>query len=105
MRERKPTVLPPKRTAATGGTREQGGLIVGLDGRSYPPAVEEELNRLSHLVFNNANGQQLLEYLKNITINATFDHTVPNDTLRHVEGQRFIVGVLVRRAKQGAREK
>lgn len=101
---RKAGPLPGVRQAVSGAVRQAADHVVGPDGRTYPKAVDDELNRLAHHLFSTYEGNRFLDYLKNITINATFDHTVSNDTLRHMEGQRFIVGVLVARSKVGGRE-
>lgn len=96
--------MPGVRASVAGGQRQQAVTVRGVDGRDYSPAVEEKLNRLAHLVLNNPNGQEFLAYLKSITINSPFDHNVTDQQLRHHEGQRFIVGVLINRAREGAKE-
>lgn len=96
--------MPEVRASVAGHLRQQADQLLSVDGRYYSRETEDELNRLAHLVLNTDNGRRFMDYLKNITLNAPFDHSVSNDTLRHMEGQRFLVGVLVTRARKGAEE-
>ena len=47
------------------------------------------------------NGQKLMNYLKSITIEAVAGSEVSDATLRHLEGQRYMVGLIQRRINKG----
>ena len=73
-----------------------------VDGRVYTPETETELNRLAFLCLGGENGQRFMGYLKGITLNAPYAGDVSNDALRHMEGQRWLVGMLANRIVKGA---
>ena len=43
-----------------------------------------------------------MQYLKSITIDIANGPNISNDELRHLEGQRFVVGLLSSRANHGS---
>ncbi len=75
--------------------------LVGLDNYTRPAEQETELNSLFLNVFNTKNGQKLMNYLKSITIEAVAGSEVSDATLRHLEGQRYMVGLIQRRINKG----
>lgn len=66
---------------------------------------DDEIYALAVTVFGTPSGQAILQHLKSITINRVFDGDVSNDVLRHMEGQRFIVGLLEAFITQGHKVK
>jgi len=81
---------------------QRGNSVSGLDGRRYTPEVEAELNLLATRVLGTHDGQRLLNYLRGITMNVAFENDVTPTALMHMEGQRWLVGLLVKRAQAGA---
>ncbi len=75
--------------------------LVGLDNYTRPAEQETELNSLFLNVLNTKNGQKLMHYLKSITIEAVAGSEVSDATLRHLEGQRYMVGLIQRRINKG----
>jgi hypothetical protein len=89
------------RARVQGGLREQIQRPQSLDGREYKPEMEEELNKLFWRVFKEDDGQKILSYLKNLTINVSFDHTITPEQLLHFEGRRWIVSLMLKRFQTG----
>ena len=56
-------------------------------------------------LFNTVSGKQVLKYLKSLTIEAVAGPNISNEELRHLEGQRFVVGLIQRRINKGASQK
>ena len=72
-----------------------------IDGRLYTGTVDDDLNRLCAQVLGTPDGQRLLNYLRNLTMNVAFDADVSPNALMHKEGQRWLVGLLVQRTAKG----
>ena len=79
--------------------------LVGLDNYTRPAEQETELNSLFLNVLNTKNGQKLMNYLKSITIEAVAGSEVSDATLRNLEGQRYMVGLIQRRINKGKSQK
>ena len=75
--------------------------LVGLDNFKRNPDEETRLNDLLQSVFKQPNGKEVLEYLKSITIEAVAGSEITDATLRHLEGQRYLVGLIQRRTNKG----
>lgn len=75
--------------------------LVGLDNFTRNPDEETRLNDLFQSVFKQPNGKEILKYLKSITIEAVTGGEVTDGTLRHLEGQRYLVGLIQRRTNKG----
>jgi len=73
----------------------------GLDGRFYTPEIEDGLNTLVARVLGTPDGERLLAYLRNLTLNFAFEADVSPNTLMHKEGQRWLVGMLLQRLHKG----
>ncbi len=73
----------------------------GIDGIVRSEENEAKLNSLFAAVFSGADGEQVLAHLKKITINRINGPEVTNDVLRHVEGQRHLVGLIDARVRAG----
>jgi hypothetical protein len=68
-----------------------------IDGFRRTPEKEKEINQLVGHALGDAAGEALLDYLKSITINAVCGPEIAERALFHLEGQRFIVSVLMNR--------
>ena len=77
---------------------------MGLDGLVRPESKEDELNRLCASVFSQENGEALLTYLRSITIERIGGPGIDDCALRHLEGQRYLVGILEQRIALGRKE-
>jgi hypothetical protein len=75
----------------------------GLDGRVYPEDVEHELNLLAARVLGTPDGIRFTNYLRGITMNVAFLGDVAPQELMHMEGQRWLVGLMLSRVKAGNR--
>jgi hypothetical protein len=89
------------RTTPRAITRSSGKK--GLDGRVYPAEVEDELNRLAARVLGTPDGIRFTNYLRGITMNVAFLGDVSPQELMHMEGQRWLVGLMLSRVKAGNR--
>ena len=84
--------------------RQAAGRRMGPDGIVRKAEDEEELDRLAAFTFKEAAAQKFLSYLKSITINNTLGPGASNEELRHLEGQRNLVGIIERRIDNGRRQ-
>tara|TARA_Y100000590_G_scaffold470386_1_gene664391 strand:- start:9966 stop:10250 length:285 start_codon:yes stop_codon:yes gene_type:complete len=84
---------------------EQNKPLIGLDNYTRSPAEEERLNMVFVETFNTASGKEVLKSLRAITLESVAGGEVSNETLRHLEGQRYLVGLIQRRINKGASQK
>jgi len=78
---------------------------VSLDGFHRPEDHDEQISLTISSLFNTASGKEVLRYLRSITIEAVTGGGVSDAELRHLEGQRYLVGVIERRIKHAERIK
>ena len=78
---------------------------IGIDGiqRSTDEDLKISLN-VAH-IFNTPTGNEVLRYLRTITIEMVNGPNVSTEELRHVEGQRYIVGLIEQRIAHAHRSK
>ena len=83
------------------GSISKNLLSSHLDG--FPRGTEDEQNISLNFVslFSSPAGKEVLKYLRSVTIEAVHGSAVTNDTLRHAEGSRYIVGLIERRIQHG----
>ena len=70
--------------------------------------TQEEDNIISSNVlatFKSPSGKETLKYLRSITIEAVAGPNISDGELRHMEGQRYIVGLISRRMNHGEKVK
>jgi hypothetical protein len=72
-------------------------LLAGADGYFRTDNQEGILNEAVALCLAGPAGEKLMNYLKSITLNAVCGPNVNTNQLLHLEGQRFIVHVLLKR--------
>ncbi len=76
---------------------------LGVDG--FPRSKEEDdiisQNVLS--LFKTPNGLEVLKYLKSVTIEAVSGANISDAELRHLEGQRYIIALIVKRINHAQR--
>jgi hypothetical protein len=79
-------------------------LELGPDGIRRPESVERRLNAVMVAVFSGAEGQEVLDYLRAITLHRVNGPEVSTDALRHHEGMRFLFQVVAARIERGLRQ-
>jgi len=84
---------------------EQNKPLIGLDNYTRSPAEEEKLNMVFVETFNTASGKEVLKSLRAITLEAVAGGEISDEALRHLEGQRYLVGLIQRRINKGASQK
>jgi len=76
---------------------------LGVDG--FPRSKDED-NIISQNVlslFKTPNGLEVLKYLKSVTIEAVSGANISDAELRHLEGQRYIIALIVKRINHAQR--
>lgn len=76
-------------------------MLIGLDTMKRKPADEENLNTLFYKMFTTSGGSEVLKYLKSLTLEAVAGPEISDTQLRHLEGQRYLVGLIQRRVNKG----
>ena len=82
-------------------TEKKPNILIGLDNIQRKPQDEENLNTLFYKMFTTTGGSEVLKYLKSLTIDAVAGPEISNESLRHLEGQRYLVGLIQRRTNKG----
>jgi hypothetical protein len=67
---------------------------LGVDGIQRPHQKDKEISLNVAEVFNTPAGKAVLKYLRSITIEMVNGPNVTTEELRHLEGQRYIVGLI-----------
>lgn len=75
--------------------------VKGPDGLLYTSDMETRLNRLAFAVFDSDHGAQLLNYLRNITLHRVLGPEATDGEIRHLEGARWLVSVIISRMNNG----
>lgn len=78
-------------------------LVLGIDGRKRPRELEEKISDLCLSAFTTPAGEQVLQYLKNITLMAPAPSGVRSEDLHALEGARRLVAMLLQRIEHGKR--
>ena len=78
---------------------------LGVDGYPRPKQKDEEISKVIDSVFKTPNGKEMLQYLRSITIDAVSGPNISDIELRHLEGQRYLVALLVKRINHAMRLK
>lgn len=78
--------------------------VKSVDGRSYTPQVEADLNSKANALFSQGIGKNFLQYLENITTNQVHGAGLGIESLAHYEGQRWIVAMIKARAEMGRKQ-
>ena len=76
-------------------------MLIGLDNMQRKPKDEENLNTLFYKLFTTTGGSEVLKYLKSLSIEAVAGPEISDQSLRHLEGQRYLVGLIQRRVNKG----
>ena len=79
--------------------------FISLDGFSRNKDADDRISMDMAALFATPSGQSTLKYLRSITIEAVNGPNVTDAELRHMEGQRYLVGLLERRIQHGHKVK
>jgi hypothetical protein len=72
---------------------------LGIDNFPRAKQNDEKISKDIRALFRTPNGQEVLKYLRSITIEAVTGPAASDAELRHLEGQRYLVGLIERRIK------
>jgi hypothetical protein len=75
-------------------------LELGPDGLSRSTAEQRRINEVLATAFKGDLGKQAMDYLRSISIERVCGPAASDAELRHLEGMRFIVGVISQRIAQ-----
>lgn len=78
---------------------------IGIDGIQRKADADLEVSQNVAEVLNSPTGAAVLRYLRSITIEMVNGPNVTTEELRHIEGQRYIVGLLEQRIAHAHRSK
>jgi len=76
---------------------------LGVDGYPRSKDEDERISKNIMSLFNTPNGIEVLKYLKSVTIEAVSGANISDAELRHLEGQRYLVALMVKRINHAQR--
>ena len=78
---------------------------IGVDGYQRGSETDVEISQNVAQIFNSPTGKEVLRYLRSVTIEMVNGPNVTTEELRHIEGQRYIVGLIEQRIAHAHRSK
>jgi len=78
---------------------------IGLDGIQRSSDKDVQVSQNIAEIFNTPTGKEVLRYLRSITIEMVNGPNVTTEELRHIEGQRYVVGLIEQRIAHSHRSK
>ncbi len=78
---------------------------IGRDGFQRSAEKDVEISKNIAEIFSTPTGKEVLSYLRSVTIEMVHGPNVTTEELRHVEGQRYIVGLIEQRISHAHRSK
>lgn len=78
---------------------------IGLDSFTRPHQEDVKISQNIAEIFSSPTGKEVLRYLRSVTIEMVCGPNISTDELRHLEGQRYIVGLIERRIDHAHRSK
>lgn len=78
---------------------------IGVDGYQRGSETDSEISQNVAQIFNSPTGKEVLRYLRSVTIEMVNGPNVTTEELRHIEGQRYIVGLIEQRIAHAHRSK
>ena len=78
---------------------------IGIDGLQRKSDFDIQISQNVAQIFSSPTGKEVLRYLRSITIEMVHGPNVTTEELRHVEGQRYIVGLIEQRIAHAHRSK
>lgn len=83
----------------------KGKVNIGIDGIQRNAEADTVISQNIAQVFSSPTGAEVLKYLRSITIEMVNGPNVTTDELRHIEGQRYLVGLIEQRIAHAHRSK
>lgn len=80
---------------------QEKNRLIGLDNIERDALDEQQLNDSFAVAFSSPTGLKVLEYLRSISIETVGGPNIDQQHLMHLEGQRYIVGLIQRRINKG----
>ena len=80
-------------------------INIGIDGYQRKSDDDVIVSKNVAKIFESPTGKEVLRYLRSITIDMVNGPNVTTEELRHLEGQRYIVGLIEQRIAHGHRSK
>lgn len=78
---------------------------IGIDGLQRKQEADIEVSMNIAEIFGTPTGKEVLRYLRSITIEMVNGPNVTTEELRHLEGQRYLVGLIEQRISHAHRSK
>ncbi len=78
---------------------------IGLDGIQRESDKDKQISQNVAEVLSSPTGKEVLRYLRSITIEMVNGPNVTTEELRHIEGQRYVVGLLGQRLAHAHKRK
>lgn len=78
---------------------------IGLDGIQRASDKDVEISKNIAQIFSTPTGKEVLRYLRSVTIEMVNGPSVSTEELRHLEGQRYLVGLIEQRIQHAHRSK
>ena len=78
---------------------------IGIDGIQRTSEKDAEVSHNIAQIFQSPTGKEVLRYLRSITIELVNGPNVTTEELRHLEGQRYVVGLIEQRIAHSHRSK
>lgn len=78
---------------------------IGLDGIQRSSERDVQISQNISQIFESPTGKEVIRYLRSITIEMVNGPNVTTEELRHIEGQRYIVGLIEQRIAHSHRSK
>tara|TARA_B100000131_G_scaffold297710_1_gene316714 strand:- start:1140 stop:1421 length:282 start_codon:yes stop_codon:yes gene_type:complete len=81
--------------------KEKPKIANSIDGYIRTPEEDKVLNKHFANVFKGDEGKKVLDYLKSITTEAVAGPNIESNRLFHLEGMRFLFGIITTRINKG----
>lgn len=78
---------------------------IGIDGVQRSSESDIQISQTVASLFSTPSGQEVLKYLRSVTIEMVNGPAVGANELMHMEGQRYLVGLIERRIAHGRKHK
>ena len=84
--------------------KDKPKIANSVDGYVRTEADEAKLNKHFATLFKGDDGKVVLDYLQSITTEAVAGPNITSNQLFHIEGMRFLVGIIKSRTKKGEQD-
>ena len=84
--------------------KDKPKIVNSVDGYVRTEEDEAKLNKHFATLFKGDDGKVVLDYLQSITTEAVAGPNITSNQLFHIEGMRFLVGIIKSRTKKGEQD-